>query len=186
MLCCYQFTQIFCALNGFTCASPAKSPSSSGSLASSTSGLSESQFEYCGCPIQFVSAALKRVHGENSRVSLTGSREKLAGAFCVLEHLPFWQKHATGFPRASSLSSFLWVFVFWAESGDRSSCDFSLTFWFRVFAAHIAEVQQSCDHDVGDVGVAELEELGDKTPGQRVARTSLFYTLSFAILDEVL
>ena len=62
------------------------------------------------------------------------------------------------------MSSFLLEFGALVGSGDRSPCACSLTFSLRVVAGRIVEFTESCDDDVGDVGIAELEEPVDK-PG---------------------
>ena len=53
---------------------------------------------------------------------------------------------------------FLYVFVFLDGSGDRSPLARSLTCSLRIVAGRVVELIQSCDDDVGDVGVVELEE----------------------------
>ena len=76
-------------------------------------------------------------------------------------------------------------FRFLAESGDRSPCACSLTFSLRVVARRIREFSWSFDDEVGDVGVAELEEPVDKTRDNEwhaVPRKTLDL---FAILDVV-
>ena len=85
-----------------------------------------------------------------------------------------------GFPRAGSLTFFL------AGSGDWSPCARSLTFSPRIVAGRVVEFSLSCHNDVGDVGVANLEEPMDNTLGQRVARGFLCNIESFLkILDDV-
>ena len=66
-----------------------------------------------------------------------------------------------GSSRAGSLSSFF-VFQFLAGSGDRSPYAWSLTFSLHVVAGRIVELSESCVDDIGDAGVAELEEPIDK------------------------
>ena len=80
---------------------------------------------------------------------------------------------------------FLFGFAFLGGSGDRSLRARSLTCSLRFVAGRVIEFTESCDDDVGDVGVVQLEEPSRSTRDNEwhvVCRMTL--NLS-AILDEV-
>ena len=90
-------------------------------------------------------------------------REKNWKRLGVLEHfhLPghFSGRSCNGFPRTSSLSSFLFGFSVSAGPCDEFPRTSSLILSLLVNAGCSVGVPVSCDEDVGEVGEDELEEL---------------------------
>ena len=117
------------------------------------------EHKHCAFPVPLSSQVLWKTHEKSSQVRPSSPpRDSLWILATILAN------QTTGLRVLARCPHFYWVSEFLAGSGDKSPCACSLTFSLRVVARRIVEFSESCDDDVGDVGVAKLEEPVNK-PG---------------------
>ena len=166
VICCYQVTKNFCSRYGCASAFPARNPPllSWSSCRCRNFGHSGSESKYCVYPVPLFLAALKLTHEKSSRVRpCTGTLSSTKLSVNSSHHSG---KSRNGFLRTVSLSPFFCVYGFcWFVR--RASRAVLLVLSLLVDARCNVGSAASCDTDVGDVGVAELEKLVDK-PGTTI------------------
>ena len=146
VICCYQITKIPRSWHDCTSSFSARSSCNFGFQADvAISVLREVTFKYCACRIPLFLAALKMIHEKNSRVRPH-----------ELEPLS-----STRFSVNSCNHSGRW------RNGSHRNLSMPLVLSLLVHVGCCAGITASCGKDVGDVGVAEIEE-PVKRPGTTI------------------